>query len=107
MGSKILSGNTFSWGMAVRWFGTTVRGVIADNNLTDCNVGKGEGESQGAIQAWGLCYSGAPPNWACCQHCEYSGNRIGPAGTPGTELGLRVLRKHADPTVRPLGSILG
>jgi len=55
VGSKILSGNTFSWGMAVRWFGTTVRGVIADNNLTDCNVGKGEGQSQGAIQGWGTC----------------------------------------------------
>ena len=72
VGSKILSGNAFSWGMAVRWFGTTVRGVIADNNLTDCNVGKGEGESQGAIQGWGLCYSGAQPNWGC----EYTGNTM-------------------------------
>eukprot|EP01043_Picozoa_sp_COSAG02_P005418 COSAG02_NODE_146_length_33985_cov_263.461695_28_plen_166_part_00 len=34
VGSKIVSGNSFNNGMVVQWFGTTSRGVIADNNFT-------------------------------------------------------------------------
>ena len=34
VGSKIISGNSFNNGMVVQWFGTTSRGVIADNNFT-------------------------------------------------------------------------
>jgi hypothetical protein len=72
IGSKLVSGNSFTWGMAVRWFGTTSRGVIADNSVVDCNVGIGEGGPQGAIQGWGLCYSGPQPIW----DCEYTGNTM-------------------------------
>jgi len=68
VGSKIVSGNTFDWGMVVQWFGTTTRGVIADNKFTDCNVDGG----RGAIMGFGLCYNGAQPMWAC----EYTGNEM-------------------------------
>ena len=31
-----------------------------------------QGGAQGAIQGWGLCYSGAQPIW----NCEYTGNTM-------------------------------
>ena len=68
VGSKIVSGNTFTWGMVVQWFGTTARGVIADNHFQDCNVDYG----RGALMGFGLCYQGPQPMWAC----EYSGNTM-------------------------------
>jgi hypothetical protein len=68
VGSKIVSGNTFEWGMVVQWYGTTMRGVIADNDFTDCNVEGG----RGAIMGFGLCYGRPQPMWAC----EYTGNSM-------------------------------
>ena len=68
VGSKIVSGNTFSWGMVVQWFGTTTRGVIADNDFSDCNVDGG----RGAIMGFGLCYGGPQPLW----NAEYTGNLL-------------------------------
>ena len=68
VGSKIVSGNSFTWGMVVQWFGTTMRGVIADNDFNDCNVDGG----RGAIMGFGLCYDGPQPMWAC----EYTGNKM-------------------------------
>ena len=68
VGSKLITGNTFSWGMVVQWFGTTTRGVIADNDFSDCNVAGG----RGAIGGFGLCYHGTQPLW----NAEYTGNLL-------------------------------
>ena len=68
VGSKIISGNAFSWGMVVQWVGTTIRGVIADNRFTDMNVQQG----RGAIMGTGCCYNGPQPVW----QAEYTGNQL-------------------------------
>jgi hypothetical protein len=75
VGSKIVSGNSFNWGMVVQWFGTTTRGVISDNDFTDMNVcssGYGCKSGNGAIEGFGLCYNGPEPMWMA----EYSGNTL-------------------------------
>ena len=68
VGSKIISGNSFEWGMVVQWVGTTIRGVIADNHLTDMNVNQG----RGSIMGTGVCYNGPQPLW----YAEYTGNTL-------------------------------
>lgn len=75
VGSKIVSGNSFNWGMVVQWFGTTFRGVISDNNFTDMNVcssGYGCKNGDGALESFGLCYNGPEPMWMS----EYEGNHL-------------------------------
>ena len=71
VGSKLIHGNFFTWGMVVQWFGVNTRGVIADNNFTDCNV-QGGAPGNGAIEAFGLCYGGAQPMF----NAEYTGNHM-------------------------------
>lgn len=73
VGSKLVTGNSFNWGMVVQWFGTTMMGVISDNDFTDmnvCSTGYGCKSGDGALEGFGLCYNGPEPLWMA----EYTGN---------------------------------
>lgn len=75
VGSKIVSGSSFNRGMVVQWFGTTMRGVISNNDFTDMNVcaaGYDCKSGDGALESFGLCYNGSEPLWMA----EYSGNAL-------------------------------
>lgn len=54
--------------MVVQWFGTTLGGVIADNEFVDMHSATG-----GALAGRGLCYSSAPQP---LYFAEYSGNQM-------------------------------
>jgi hypothetical protein len=58
-GSKIIAGNSFNWTEVVQWYGNTLRGVMADNSFSDCNVLPGGNINHGAMGAVGECYHGA------------------------------------------------
>jgi hypothetical protein len=66
-GSRIISGNTFAFGMVVQWFGTTLAGVISDNTFISMHSASG-----GSLAGRGLCYVGPQPLF----FCEFSGNMM-------------------------------
>jgi len=76
VGRKILSGNTFEWGMVVQFFGTTLGGVIADNVFTDMNTCASgyacKAGGDGALEGFGLCYGQGQP----LLFAEYTGNQL-------------------------------
>eukprot|EP00038_Savillea_parva_P015167 m.219062 g.219062 ORF g.219062 m.219062 type:complete len:317 (-) comp30322_c0_seq1:122-1072(-) len=59
-GSKLIVGNHFNWTEVVQWYGNTVRGVIADNTITNANVHGGT-RQRGTISVVGECYHGSDP----------------------------------------------
>jgi hypothetical protein len=76
-GYKLITGNTFSHGMVIQFFGDTLVGVIADNTFIDdnvCSTGYGCKYGDGALEGWGLCYgdNGVEPLF----YAEYTGNTM-------------------------------
>ena len=71
-GSKVFAGNSFLWTEVVQWYGNTLRGVMADNSFTNCNVKPGGNDDGGAMGGVGECYHGSDPMW----YTEYRGNEM-------------------------------
>jgi hypothetical protein len=60
IGAKNWVGNRFSWSGVVQFYGTTLGGVIADNDVSNVNVHTIYDSVNGAsVRASGLCYYGA------------------------------------------------
>ena len=57
-GQKIIAGNHFIWGEVAQFYGNTLLGVFADNLFESCNVLRGGGNANGALQGTGECYHG-------------------------------------------------
>lgn len=62
-GSKIFAGNRFNWTEVVQWYGNTLRGVMASNSFSDCNVQPGGNINHGSVGAVGECYHGVDEVW--------------------------------------------
>lgn len=74
---KIIAGNTFSWTEVIQFFGVTLQGVIANNQLIDANVNHTLHTRDptalrfgGSMRAVGECYHGPAPVF----HIEYVDN---------------------------------
>lgn len=64
IGAKNWVGNSFSWTGVVQFYGTTLGGVIADNDVHNVNVHTIYDSVNGAaVRASGLCYYGAQPTF--------------------------------------------
>jgi len=69
-GAKAVVGNVFNWTEVVQWYSNTLGGVVADNQLTDCNVRNGGNVGNASVGAYGACYNGPGPVW----FTEFTGN---------------------------------
>lgn len=64
IGSKNIVGNTLSWSGVAQFYGTTLGGVFADNDLRSVNVQTiYDGINGASMRVSGLCYYGAQPNF--------------------------------------------
>ena len=64
IGAKNWVGNSFNWTGVIQFYGTTLGGTIADNDLRSVNVHTVYDSVNGAsLKAEGLCYYGAQPSF--------------------------------------------
>lgn len=78
-GQRAIVGNTFLWAEVVQFYGVNYGGVIADNNLTHCNVGS-LAQGSPSIVGRGECYHGPSPLY----FTELTGNML--TNSNGVEL---------------------